>query len=56
MFAENGDEHKRQVSQIVAENQDMLESFSTVLKELGTLQNKLGVNSLDEVITDQFNF
>ena len=50
LYLDDDDEHRRQVAQIMAENQDMLESFSTVSNELTTLQNKLGLISTSGVI------
>lgn len=40
IFLDDG-EHARQVNRIVLENNDMLDSFSTVSKELSILQQKL---------------
>lgn len=49
------DEHSRQVSQIIAENSDMLDSFTTVSKELTILQTKLRTSLLPvEVCTRNF--
>lgn len=46
IFILDDDEHLRQVSQIVAENNDMLDSFTTVSKELAVLQTKLKSSSV----------